>query len=157
MKYYKSELWKEMQSNSNNEKNKKLWETKSKEYNEYFKVIKKQLPKYFINIYEKEHCFHDFYITGFRVEEVLQKTSSNFHVVYIEITDGNNSYMLKLNHVEKIKMNLADKCYFIMGRMSWGYSEFEILSDRMVKLSVLCDILNEFEVVFKSLKLIKID
>ena len=43
----------------------------------------------------------------------------------------------------------------MMGMISWGYTEFEIISENVMQMAVLCDMQNEMRFQFHSIKLIK--
>ena len=45
--------------------------------------------------------------------------------------------------------------YCMMGMISWGYTEFEIISENAMQMAVLCDMQNEMRFQFHSIKLIK--
>lgn len=149
MRYFKSELWEKMQITDNQECLDE-WDENSKQYEEYFNKISKHLPRNFIKIYNQVGRFHDYVI------DMMCIDSSKKEQITFRLSQGEEYYLIKLKDVERYKINVENKDYCICGKTSWGYAEFEWLGKNKFKLSVLCDIVNEFEFVFGKISVRKI-
>ncbi|KPU45458.1 hypothetical protein OXPF_06910 [Oxobacter pfennigii] len=69
MRYLTYELWNRINSDLAKEREKShlQWSKGSKEYPEIFENIKHRLPKKILNVYMKEHRFHDFHLKDFQI------------------------------------------------------------------------------------------
>ena len=144
MKYFKSELWRKMQIAECQECLDK-WNENSRLYEAYFDKISKHLPRKFIKIYNQEKRFHDYTIDAICVD------SSKKVQITIALNNGDKIYCVKLKNVEKYNINVVSREYCICGNMSWGYAEFEWLGKNRLRLSVLCDVVNELEFIFNKI------
>lgn len=150
MKYFKSDLWLEIQDTIKGDDAEKQWRKNSELYNKYFNTIRHKLPKKFMKVYEGEKGFHDFVIEEISIKPSPKKSCGIINTLNIKLKKESRLYSLEFNKVEKTKMDFSDNSYCICGKISWGYSELELLENGNIKLSVLCDIVNEIEMVFKS-------
>ena len=144
MKYFKSDLWEKMQNDESQEILDE-WNENSRYYEEYFNKISKHLPKNFIKVYTQAKQFHDYTIDAICID------ASKKEQITLTLSKGEERYLVKLKNVEKYKINVESKEYCICGNMSWGYAEFEWLGKSKLMLSILCDIVNEFEFVFNKI------
>jgi len=153
MKYYTSNLWSDMQASATKDIAFKQWTENDKIYAKYFNEIKDCFPKSFLKIFLKEHGFHDFFIDGITIKSIKRKTISDIINIIISISNRSSNYDIELKNIENTNINIINLTNCIFGKMSWGYSEFEILENNKFKLSVLCDIVNEFEFVFSKISI----
>lgn len=148
MKYYTKELWKRVQKCDINAE--KLWNKNADEYHQYYLKIKSSLPRKFIRIFEKEHGFHDYEVFEINLDDFLK--GSHKQNVILKIENGINRYQIKLTDVTSCILNIIDKSNCINDKLCWGYTEIELLGDK-IKLNMLCDVENELEFVFKNIKI----
>ena len=150
MKYFNSDLWMNIQNDKTRDEAEKQWNLNDKAYQKHYLQIREKLPKHFIKIYEKEYGFHDFIISEIRITPKIYKTKRNQVNIFITLNNAENQYVVEFKNVVSAKFNYADNIYCIGGNIAWGYTEFEILDNKQIKMSVLCDIKNEFEFVFTN-------
>ena len=60
-----------------------------------------------------------------------------------------------MNGVKALHINIESFKCCIQGKLAWGYSEFELLSDKNIKLAILCDVENEMQFEFESINLFR--
>ena len=155
MKYFTSDLWLKIQNSTTRKDAEMRWDKNDKIYEKEFKNIRKQLPTMFLNIFDKECGFHDFVVEEINIKKIEKKTVVSSIDICIKIKNGNKCYDIILKSVETYRINIVDRSYCICGNLSWGYSEFEILKDGNIKLSLLCDVVNEFEFTFRKIQIKK--
>lgn len=145
MKYFKAELWKGYNSDSQEEfENAKIqWEKNNKEYAKKFEIVKERLPKNFLKIYMREHGFHDYHLKRFQVIHG-KEGFKNPIAVSIEIEDGENAWNIMYKGVTKIQINYEDEQYreirkrqFQYGFDDFGYDEFLVIDDRLLSHEIL--------------------
>ena len=143
MKYFTSTLWEEMQHSESRDRAEKEWDENVELYKTYFTDIKRSLPKSFLKIFDKECGFHDFSIKEINTTSCTRKTVSDIVNVTIIVSNGKNQYDIMLKNVEILNINIINKLHCICGRISWGYSEFELLENQKIELRIICDVHNE--------------
>ena len=129
----------------------KQWLINSELYKSYFNTIRDKLPPKFIKIYDEENGFHDCIIKEITIKSIERKTKRDTINFLIVLSNGTVNYFIEFKNAEIIKMNVSSNIYCICGRISWGYSEFEILDNKKIKLSILCDVINEIELIFDNI------
>lgn len=156
MKYFTSELWAGMQDSCIQDETERRWDKNAELYASYFSSIRERLPKGFLKIFDRECGFHDFTIEKINLSFVTRKTMPNAVCVTILITNGENRYQIIIKNVDISNINIIDKSYCIRGRLSWGYTEFELLENKKIELRILCDIYNELTFVFDKISIKKL-
>lgn len=150
MQYFTKELW--MRINSQNEdvrlKAEKDWESRSIEYQQQFELAKQHLPSKFIKDFMSRNGLHDYSI----VEIVLTKQPRT-SACELKLSIEEETVIIKLAEIHSLQIDIESLNYCINGKLSWGYSEFEITPCNTIKLSVLCDINNEIAIEFEKISL----
>lgn len=157
MNYYTKELWIKINSESEEERiaAEKLWSANDKAYCKYYQKIKKYLPEEFRNVLENGEL-HDCLIERITIDF----SKKGQPCVFMRLLNGNKEYQLVFEDVSAFEGQICDLSYAIQNRLSWSYAEIEILSienDVMIKLSVLCDVMNEISFQFGKIAIETID
>lgn len=149
MKYFTPELWADINSEDiliKNAANERL-DKNIMLYNEYFSSIKHLLTKSFLTTYDKCHSFHDMFFKQISIIEERQWKTK----IVMQLTDELDIYQLEFINVTSYNFDFKGHDNCIMWRPSWGYCEFESIDSERMKISILCDIKNQLEIVFKKI------
>lgn len=148
MKYFTSSLWAALNSQSKEQQiaADKQWNDAFSNYRKQWQRVKRDLPSDFVNFYEK-YSFHDA-----PIKECIFGYCNKLPIVRMNLTIDKYQIMLLFSNVESYRVSLIDFSNCILNQLAWGYGEFEYLPSHQFKLSVLCDINNEIEIVFKKLE-----
>ena len=151
MKYFTAKLWCELaHANKDIQREaERKWHENSKKYGYYFETIKSHLPKYILLALEKTYGFHDYIID----EITLKQNTQKGYVCYLSISNNYKRFQLEMTGITGIKIDIATFKHCILGKLLWGYHEFELIGPRTLRLSILCDIENEMFFEFKKIKL----
>lgn len=125
------------------------WKRNDADYNQQFAKIQKHLPRRFLKNYFSRRGFHDYTICGINIFRKKKSYSCE-----LELSDGMQTVLLLMEGIVALNVNLESIRSCIQGDIWWAYSEFEITADKNIKLSVLCDPLNELQFEFKTIKFI---
>ena len=154
MKYYIGKYW--VMSNSTDpqvrEEGKKKWIETAKKYGDYYMSIKNKLPKGFLKAYESNYWFHDFHFNHINILDIDRYSSS----VEFSISHEDTTYILTFCKVKKMLFDIQTANTWLMGKLTWGYSEFELNSDGTWIIRILCDFVCELEIVFKRVRISKV-
>jgi hypothetical protein len=154
VKYYIAKYWTMMNSENleTREKGKAEWIKSAKKYRDYYDGIKGKLPKKFMKEYDKNGWFHDFTFDNINVSNTGGKTSA----VELTIGNGQKLYKILLSGVTGVILNVPNTQCWMFGKLTWGYSEFELNDDGTWIISILCDIECEIEMLFKKISIEKV-
>ncbi|MCT8976979.1 hypothetical protein N4T77_10220 [Clostridium sp. CX1] len=146
MKYYTSELWRKLNSDSDEEREdaKKQWTKNSKEYGERFEKLKYKLPKRFLQIFMKEYGFHDYYLTDL---QIIHETPGyrNPVKVILTITDTEKSWNIIYHGIKDIDVKYTSEPYVRPGKTKkyydgfdiYGYNEFNEVDEETLSHEIL--------------------
>jgi len=153
MKYYIGEYW--YMTNSNDaetrEFGEKKWNETAKKYGSYFESIKDRLPKKFYKEFDKNKWFHDFHFVNLNITNIGKcKTDVVFTINMDEI-----SYNITFLGTKELIVNIPQTQNWLMGKLTWGYTEFELNDDKSWTIRILCDLDNEINIRFKNIKINK--
>ena len=153
MKYYIGEYWAMANSTDSKtrEEGKLKWNETAKEYAHYFESVKRKLPKKFLNEFDKNNWFHDFYFESIVVSNINKYES----VVEFVITLNDVSYKITLKGVNGLTLDIPQTKNWMMGKLTWGYNEFELNDNNSWVIRILCDFCCEIEVLFKQIEITK--
>lgn len=148
MKYFTSNLWASLNSRSKEQRisAEKQWDDAFVAYQKQWNHVRRHLPDNFRKFYEN-HPFHDAPITQC-IFEYREKEPT----IRMKLLIDERPVDLCFLNVDSFHISLIDFSNCILNQLAWGYDEFEYLPTRQFKLSVLCDINNEIEIVFKKLE-----
>ena len=154
MKYYIGDYW--AMANSCNpeirEEGKTRWVETAKEYGPYFETIRDKLPKGFMKEFDKNNWFHDFTIDIVNIVNIGKKTSTiEFH-----ISHGESGFIITLSGVTGISVNIPNTECWLFGKLTWGYTEFELIDEKKWIVRILCDIECELEIHFRRISIKKL-
>lgn len=154
MKYYIGEYWAMMNSGDLEkvEEGKIKFVETAKKYGPYFESIKNKLPKKFTKEFDKNSWFHDFTFESINVFNITKGTST----IEFIITHDPISYKITLSGVTDLMINIPSTKRWLCGKLTWGYSEFELNDDGTWIISILCDIDCEVIIHFKKIDIEKL-
>lgn len=151
MRYFTKELWLRINScdatvrvQAENE-----WSENELQYAKEFEEIKKHISRRFIKAFLSHKGFHDYSILGIVIVNEKRKKYS----CKMELSNGEETFFLTMSDIKTAKIGIESFDFCILNILSWGYSEFELKPNGNIQLSILCDIENEFQFEFKSIKL----
>ena len=152
MKYYISEYWAMVNSTDANlrEEGKTKWDESAKKYGPYFESIKNMLPKNFIEEFNKNNWFHDFQFNSMHVFNLGEQITN----VELYISHNSISYKIILSGVKGVSFNIPTTQSWLFGKLTWGYTEFELNDDKIWIIRILCDIECEIEVLFETINIL---
>lgn len=128
------------------------WVEMAKQYWSYFETIKNKLPKGFLKIFDKNDWFHDSTIDNINI----MNTGKYSSIVEIQICYSDVSYKLTFKGVKKFSVNISSTKNWLGGKMTWGYTEFELNDDASWTMRILCDFDCKIEILFKTISIVKI-
>lgn len=149
MRYYKKELWEMMNSTNVNkrERAEEEWDNNDRRYNEYMDKISVKINRSILETIKMFKRFHDYIVEGI----YISTKSKEIKCCKIKLRNDETRLCIILEGLKKIRIQFNGFESCIQGRLQWGYSEFELLSGGVLRLSVLCDFDNEFAFEFKNL------
>lgn len=152
MRYFTKELW--LKINDNNEtiriQAENEWKVNGLSYQQQLEEIKEHLPRKFIKDYFSRNGLHDYSILGMSMTKRNQEYSCD-----LQLTNGTETVLVSMCGLKALQIDVDSFQYCMQGKLTWGYSEFEIIHNNSIQLSVLCDMQNEMRFRFKSIKLAK--
>lgn len=152
MRYFTKELW--IKINDSDEavrtQAQKEWNENGLRYQREFKEIQKHISGQFINEYLCRNGLHDYNILCLAITGTEREYSCQ-----LQLTDGAETVLITIAGLKAFRIDATSLQYCIQGKLEWGYGEFEITPENNIKLSVLCDIQNEMEFEFESIKIQK--
>lgn len=152
MQYYTAELWWKINDEDENTRKQaeEEWDRNSLLYQRQFEEAKKRLPRKFIKDFLARGELHDYVILGIAVA----KKGKNYSC-HLQLTNHAETVILEIDKLKALQIDMETFKYCMMGMISWGYTEFEIISENAMQMAVLCDMQNEMRFQFHSIKLIK--
>lgn len=152
MKYFTEKIIVEIHSENmtiKEEANKK-WDENAQEYTIYFESIKKYFSKKFLEIYYRNHGFHDMLIQEMSfLQECGKKRTRKSAVIILSNGDTNIKMIFKDILQYKVRIDNFDWC--LGDELTWSYDEFYYTSDKTYKINILCDVCNEINVECKKI------
>ena len=143
-------------ANSNNPKVREegiiKWNEAAKKYGPYYETIKNKLPKKFLIEFEKNSEFHDFTFDNINIAN----SGKNISTVEWVINHEDVSYKITLSGARGFTIDVPNSQWWLFGKLSWGYTEFELNDDGTWIIRILCDIECEIEVLFKRISILKL-
>ena len=154
MKYYIGKYWAMANSTDHQEQalGKMKWTETAKEYGSYYESIKNMLPQVFLKEFESKNWFHDFCFESISIIDFNKYVST----VVFGISLDDDSYVITFLGVEKIIFNIPNTHSWLCGKLTWGYTEFELIHNDTWIIRILCDIECELEIVFKHICISKV-
>lgn len=147
MKYFRPDLWEKINSEVEQERQEAEleWQKNDKKYWESFQKTKQYLPKDYLLIYQKNHCFHDCLISGL---EVVKKPDDNGGSISIEIkiSKGPQNWLIRYRNVTQFHLNFVaeEQLSFYSGINinsnawdEWGYDEFSCVDEDVLSHEIL--------------------
>ena len=125
-------------------------------YKDYFEDIKKLLPKRLIKTFLKYNGFHDYIIKSITISSLKRKQKS-IHCIVINIENYKNSFMLTYHGVKNYNISVPNVDNWIFSEMCWGYTEFSITENCLIRQNILCDINSEIEIECNNIIITKKD
>lgn len=155
MQYFTKELWRDMNDEREWIRGRaaKEWTANSRRYYAKFETIKKRLPEKFVAELLARDGFHDY--DFLEINFVSKKNIISKKVTYsceLKLTDGKDIVRLELLSVTGVSIAADSFADGILGRLTWGYGEFDVDSDGNLQLSIVCDLANEMRFSFKKLR-----
>lgn len=146
MKYYTSELWRKLSSDSSEEREnaKEQWKKNLKEYGEEFEKIKHKLPKKFLEIFMEECGFHDYYLNNFQIIHGNHGYKNPVKVI-ITITDTESTWDIIYTGIKEIGVKYVSEPYVRPGKIkkyydgfdTYGYNEFYEVDENNLSHEIL--------------------
>ena len=152
MQYFKKELWSDLNNcdEAVRVKAEEVWNRNDHLYQQKFEEIKKLLPRHFTKEYLKRNGFHDYIILRIDFSKKGRTYSCE-----LQLTNGIENILIIMSEVKLVQVDVTSFQYCILGKLMWGFSEFEITPDGNIRMSVLCDIQNEMRFEFEDIKFVK--
>ena len=151
MRYFTKELWSRINSQDKSIRlnAEKEWTSNSLAYQQKFAEIRKHLPPTFIKSYLSRNGLHDYIILGMTITKRERAYSCE-----VQLTNDEETVLIVISGIKALQVSIESFLCCLQGRISWGYSEFEITPNHTIKLAVLCDVQNEMLFEFEKIKLI---
>ena len=150
MRYFTKELWSRINDSNENIRSQaeKEWNANSLTYQQQFTKVKKHLPCGFVKSFLSRNGLHDYTILSALIAKRKQTSCCD-----LQLSNGEETVIVTMVGIKALFVNMNSFHSCVQGKLLWGYSEFEITPDNNIKLSILCDIQNEMQFVFKQIKL----
>lgn len=142
-----------MQSSNKEEREEgeKSFTENDKKYGLYFDSIKKKLPSKFIKQFYEKEWFHDYKITNLQISNEKKVTAR------IDIEKSEDKFSIVLSDVQTLLFDIPNKTNWMLGKLTWGYTEFELKDNKYWIVRILCDFNCELEVHFKSISCVPLE
>lgn len=152
MRYLTKKLWAEMNSCDEviSTKAEKEWNENCERYKQQFEEVKEHLKKSFTKEYLSRNGLHDYTILG-----IVNVKEGRTYTCKIQLVNGIETVLLTMTGLKALQIDIDSFHNCILGKLSWGYSEFDITPEGNISLSVLCDIQNEMHFEFEAIRIIK--
>lgn len=151
MKYFTKELWAQINSSDEELRTKaeKEWSERSKKYGLRFEKIKKWLSCSFLKDYLRRNGLHDYTIIGI---EISASKKIKEYSCKIKMTDGVEIVSITMSDLKSFQIDISSFQCCMLGKLTWGYSEFDFTHEKHITLAVLCDLQNEMMFEFDSIR-----
>lgn len=152
MRYFKKELWSQMNDCDEvvRAKAEKEWKKNDEMYLKKLESIKEQLPRPFMKEYFSRNGMHDYTILGIHITQRECTYSCE-----LQLSDGTEIVRITMLGLKSFQVDVNSFQYCILGKLAWGYAEFDITSENNISLSVLCDVQNEMQFEFETIKFVE--
>lgn len=150
MKYFTKELWMGVNSCDENirKKAEQDWIKHSTAYHLQFDTVSKNLPGKFVKGFVSRNGLHDYTIL-----EIALVNKSQVPSCQLKLSNGNETISMKMKGIKAFQTGIDSFDNCIQGKLTWGYSEFEMISSKTMRLSILCDVTNEMMFEFEKITL----
>jgi len=146
MRYFTDELWKGINSDSKEEREKSnlQWDKNDEEYYKIFEKVEKLLPKKFLKIYKQEYGFHDYELKNYEVIHGKQGYKDPV-AVNIVISNTEKTWNIGYEKIKKIVINYELQPD-VFGRKrrreyrgfdDYGYNEFYQINEKTLSHEIL--------------------
>ena len=152
MRYFTKELLSKINDNDENirAQAEKEWATNSLTHQQQFMEARKYLPRGFVKSYLSRNGLHDYTVLGMLITKREQTYCCD-----LQLSNGKETVLIEMVGIKALLVDIDSFHCCVQGKLTWGYSEFEITPGNNVKLSVLCDEQNEMQFEFEKIRLIK--
>lgn len=128
----------------------KEWCENDLAYQRQFEEAKRNLTRGFVKNYMARHGLHDYTVLG-----IETKKRGREYTCELQMTDGSETILITMTGLQTLQISIDSFRDCILGELRWLYSEFEQTPEGGMRLSVLCDMQNELQFVFKTIKIVK--
>lgn len=150
MRFFTSELWSRINDADPKirAQAEKEWAANDLEYQKMFAETSKHLPRRFIKNYLNRNGLHDYAILEMAF---AKKGRTSFGM--LRLSNAVETVWIEMAELRAVSISVEpDRC--MNGLLVWGYDEIEVTPQNTIKLAILCDVQNELQFEFKSIKLI---
>ena len=152
MRYFTKELWSRINETDATVQlqAEQEWHKNSLVYQQEFEKAKKHLPNEFVQDFLFRKGLHDYTIMGIAIAKREHAYSCE-----LQLTDALETVLITMFGLRSFRIDVDSLQHSMHGELVWGYSEFEIVSENSIQLAVLCDMQNEIQFEFETIKLTK--
>ncbi|MFE4569799.1 hypothetical protein [Paenibacillus chitinolyticus] len=140
MKYFKQELWQEMNTGDITlmEKAEEEWNKNSKQYWDQYKMLENKLPKEIFELF-KQKDFHDFRLKEYKIihHTYGEGTPVNLHLI---LTNDEETWLLEYSSIKKMKIDFETEELqgdYQRGFDDFGYQEFLEVDENIISHEIL--------------------
>lgn len=154
MKYFTSDLWRKLSSASSEERNSayKEWECAIQLYNKELACVLRRATKEEYKAINLCKGLHDCPIK--KMEFIQNKKNRKWRIEITLELDDSKCVRIVFEDVIAFDSNIKIGMNCILGDMGWGYDEFSIGDKSRLHFALLCDLYNEINIDFHSIKAI---
>lgn len=127
----------------------KEWEENCKLYSQKFNEIKKRLPRRFMKAFLSRNGLHDYTFLKICVEGKKKGRYS----CKLQLTNSSEIVSIAMINLVSVQIDITTFSSCILGKLSWGYCEFDLTPAKNIQLSLICDIENEMRFEFQSIRI----
>lgn len=151
MRFFTSKLWSQINDTDPmiRAQAEKEWAINGLEYQKVFSKAAKRLPRKFIKAYLNRKGLHDYAIL-----EMLFKQKGRASFGILRLSNGLETVLVEMAGLKAVNIHAETICLCMSGLLTWGYDEIEVTPQNTIKLAILCDIQNELQFEFQSIKLV---
>ncbi|MGE6228447.1 hypothetical protein [Paenibacillus chitinolyticus] len=135
MKYFKQELWQEMNTGDITlmQKAEEEWNQNSKQYWDQYKLLENKLPKEIFDFF-KQKDFHDFRLKEYKIihHKYGEGTPVNLHLL---LTNDEETWLLEYSSIKKMKIDFETE--ELRGFDDFGYQEFLEVDEETISHEIL--------------------
>lgn len=150
MKYFTKELWSQINDIDDDvrQQAQQVWSQNTQKYQQEFEKVRNFFPSKFLKLFFSCNELHDYIIQRI----LLTSNKKGKQSCQLQMENGNEMFIIELCEIQCLNLNIASFESCINGQLRWGYCEFDAEDRDTLKMSVICDIENELNFVFKSIK-----
>ena len=153
MQYFTSDMWGNLNNMDSEAQIAALdrWNKAWEQYREYMESIRPYLSaRKWKTIMQCHNRLHDCIIESIEINHRQYGRRSVVDIKF-DLCEKN----LVFTNVTRFLFTINNQTAFLRGSYSWGYCEFELMEEKRMRVTILCDVSNQINIEFENLRFMK--